>query len=288
MLQQQSNSVGNTEDLLGSCVRPSLRHFEDTEFLAHLCSLFDEIGIHYWLDQGTLLGVVRDGKLIESDHDLDVSSWSGFAEILAAKSRFEDTGVQVVPYPEQQAIHFFGQQNRYLDLTFYDNIDGNAVRYWSVARLGQVANVFRRLRGLLSVYSGNDDDWNRWMDDSRQRPRWKKLRCLFRWATAETLNCTRNACSKSLCDCLLSLVNRYLVLRLRVSVPSIHFADLAKVSFGGREYNIPAQCERYLELKYGSDWRTPRSQWIYWKDDKAIEKGSLVRIWRRFRPWAGQ
>ena len=29
--------------------------------------------INYWLDSGTLLGLVRDGKLIEGDNDIDIS-----------------------------------------------------------------------------------------------------------------------------------------------------------------------------------------------------------------------
>tara|TARA_B110000305_G_scaffold108588_1_gene122199 strand:+ start:8315 stop:8992 length:678 start_codon:yes stop_codon:yes gene_type:complete len=33
---------------------------------------FDEIGLFFWLEFGTLLGVVRDGKLIEHDTDIDV------------------------------------------------------------------------------------------------------------------------------------------------------------------------------------------------------------------------
>ena len=46
----------------------------------------DELGIKYWLDWGTLLGAVRDGKLIEWDHDMDLGtmddSWKKLVSIL--------------------------------------------------------------------------------------------------------------------------------------------------------------------------------------------------------------
>jgi len=31
----------------------------------------DEIGLFYWIEFGTLLGIIRDGKLIDHDTDLD-------------------------------------------------------------------------------------------------------------------------------------------------------------------------------------------------------------------------
>lgn len=43
-----------------------------TKLLRWLCSTFNTAQIHYFLDAGTLLGVIRDGALIPWDDDLDI------------------------------------------------------------------------------------------------------------------------------------------------------------------------------------------------------------------------
>src|SRR5690554_7592113 len=41
--------------------------------LKELDAIFRELGVEYWLSNGTLLGVYRDNKLIDSDANTDIS-----------------------------------------------------------------------------------------------------------------------------------------------------------------------------------------------------------------------
>jgi lipopolysaccharide cholinephosphotransferase len=41
--------------------------------LRNSCEILEELGIHYWLDFGTLLGLIRENKLIDWDKDMDLS-----------------------------------------------------------------------------------------------------------------------------------------------------------------------------------------------------------------------
>jgi lipopolysaccharide cholinephosphotransferase len=43
---------------------------------------FDEFGIDFWLNLGTLLGATRDGKIIDWDADIDLCMWSHDSEKL--------------------------------------------------------------------------------------------------------------------------------------------------------------------------------------------------------------
>lgn len=45
------------------------------EIITDMMAVSEEIGIPIWVDWGTLLGLYRDGKIIEHDYDLDVSTW---------------------------------------------------------------------------------------------------------------------------------------------------------------------------------------------------------------------
>jgi phosphorylcholine metabolism protein LicD len=45
------------------------------EQLIWIANLFNKYQINYWVDSGTLLGIMRDGNLIEGDKDIDISIW---------------------------------------------------------------------------------------------------------------------------------------------------------------------------------------------------------------------
>ena len=40
-----------------------------------IVKIFNNKNIFYWIGQGTLLGITRDNKLIEWDHDIDICLW---------------------------------------------------------------------------------------------------------------------------------------------------------------------------------------------------------------------
>lgn len=45
------------------------------ENLREIKDILDKNGVEFWLDSGTLLGAVRDGKIIEWDTDIDLGTW---------------------------------------------------------------------------------------------------------------------------------------------------------------------------------------------------------------------
>lgn len=40
-----------------------------------IANLFNKYNINYWLDSGTLLGIMRDGQIIKGDKDIDIGMW---------------------------------------------------------------------------------------------------------------------------------------------------------------------------------------------------------------------
>ena len=59
--------------------------------------ILDEAGVRYWLDQGTLLGAVRDKQIIPWDDDIDFSVMADErTKILEQIPRFVEKGFHVV------------------------------------------------------------------------------------------------------------------------------------------------------------------------------------------------
>jgi len=70
----------------------SMDHKEIVKSLKVLKRIFDKHGIFFWLEGGTLIGAVREGKIIPWDDDADITIWIEDAcKLIDARKDFEDT-----------------------------------------------------------------------------------------------------------------------------------------------------------------------------------------------------
>src|SRR5690554_5817072 len=51
------------------------KHTSQLEIVDCITKLFDKLGIPYWLDSGSLLGLYRDKSLLKWDDDVDLGMW---------------------------------------------------------------------------------------------------------------------------------------------------------------------------------------------------------------------
>lgn len=83
------------------------------EMLPYVSSMLETLGIKYWLDWGTLLGAVRNGKMIPWDFDIDVGIFhKDVKKLLAAEPQVRKDGFEFkVDRNSQYArkIRFFGK-----------------------------------------------------------------------------------------------------------------------------------------------------------------------------------
>ncbi len=52
-------------------------------------------------------------------------------------------------------------------------------------------------------------------------------------------------------------------------VPKHYYEKLGSTHLYDMEFRTPSSVEKYLALKYGDDWKKPKKEWIYWRDDGA-------------------
>jgi hypothetical protein len=91
--------------------------------------------IFFWLDQGSLLGAVRDRALIPWDSDIDLSSWKeSFDALCALQSTFEADGFYFEAHEYKDCVFLARGGGRTIEIAAYA-VDGDvAFRYNALPR----------------------------------------------------------------------------------------------------------------------------------------------------------
>lgn len=123
------------------------------EVLINASQLLDEIGVFHWLEFGTLLGVVRDGKLIKHDSDLDlgvfISDYNPKIKEAFVKAGFEyKHGFSIADNTAREET--FMLENVSVDLFYFTQSDDTMHCHI----FGLQKDKTRRIRQINTIYSG--------------------------------------------------------------------------------------------------------------------------------------
>ena len=115
------------------------------EIFTDTVRILKENGINFWLCQGTLLGIIRENRLIPWDRDIDFGVW--IKEVSKPKiiQIFVQNGFLHKPKPSgDDSLEFFGNANKRIEINFYRS-DGNiASSSWIIPG----KNIFRKFKWL--------------------------------------------------------------------------------------------------------------------------------------------
>jgi hypothetical protein len=229
----------------------------DRARLSLVAAGLDAAGVRWWVDHGTLLGLVREGRPLPWDDDLDVSfEHADLPRVVAAltlakaglAARVVRTGRGVKVLPHEPG-------GRVLDLAPYHRV-GDDVLEKAFVRVPQGDGGARRglrsvARGALVRAEAALSTFDRWV--------WSRRR----WSPAAT-------------RVLIAVVGWPAALRDRIGhhqpsrVPRSVFETLGSVLWDDLRLPAPADAESYLALRYGEDWRTPQVAWTWWDDDRTV------------------
>lgn len=233
--------------------------------LADVKEVFDRFNVRYWLDYGTLLGAVRDGRLIRWDVDIDLGMMTkDWEKIVSTFSELGKKGFRI--YFEEEvrkkvSLHRFGYP---VDISLYSN-KGD----WAVERF--ITRVFvSRSLAVLSGLLVLGDGW--------VQPKYEPMVKVIRECTLLFPSKVRKQLSN-----LLKVVRKITTPideEKLVAVPRGHFEKLDDGELCGMRFNIPSDVGGYLRIRYGHDWKTPKKEWNWIEEDGAVRtiKGRFAEL----------
>jgi len=227
--------------------------------LKEIKDIFDKAGITFWIDSGTLLGAVRNGKFIEWDEDIDLGTWyDNIAKIISVFSLFTEGGFQVGLNKR------LGQASVKKDVNIGVSLYRRTSDYAWVLLPAKNQKIEKLLRWFmyrlirLETYTETEEKRFYTKGELLLAPLPSKLRHFMGNMTWSTMN---------KCDCIIYWV-----------IPKCYFEKLSTIQFYGMEFNIPSNVERYLGYRYGSTWKTSNKKWKWFKDDGAINPNFKEKI----------
>lgn len=224
------------------------------KYLKQIKTILDKHNIEYWLDEGTLLGAVREKKFIEWDHDIDLSVWySDLEEVKAVFSEIEKLGIQPCYFDWKQHIKLSGKDCE-IDINLYHKKGKEATRIWHVHnKMGSIIDYI-----IWTIYL--------------KKPENRLFNIPF-CVTKTMVNYTNrlpNSLNKLFLKILLSTYKKIGYSSVQVAMPNKFFTNLTKLMFYDMEFNVPEETEDYLIYRYGKDWRIPKKDYIRHNDDCSV------------------
>lgn len=237
------------------------------ENLREVKEIFDRFGVRYWLDLGTLLGTVRDGKIIKWDHDIDLGTMEdSWEKIASALPEFGKKGFDIHFAKLKVNKNFFQKGITFhrfecpVTVHIYQAKGENVVWVWArstnLISLGLKTLYYLLLSQIPGVWS------ERVLVAKILKPFEKVLKCC--------ISLLPHRSRKPLSNAVWRAWRRSGDKLILMVVPKHYFEKLGTIKFYGMTFNIPSNVENYLEYKYGEDWRTPKREWDWQKEDGAV------------------
>lgn len=232
------------------CAEDNRKEKIDINF-SETISILNKHNIKYWICQGTLLGIIRDKKLIPWDHDIDIAVWSGtisknkIKEIMLSNN-FSLKKKYLI---EDDLLTFTKKGGREVDFNFYEITKEKgsnkkiAFVNWYIPK-----NFFCKLIEALSMANKYDGT----------------LKYLIRsfFIFQPLFNRLR-----------IFLINKKVFYRSAgYTQPMELLEEFKNVSFQDISLTVPKKAEEYLNYVYGNDWKTPKKKFNWIKDSPSTIK----------------
>jgi hypothetical protein len=231
---------------------------KDEKVFKDVCILLKQHNVNFWICHGTLLGIIRENRLLPWDHDIDFAVWDSEVSRELIISIFNNAGYQQeVVFGDMDCLHFYGK-NKKIDVSFYKIVNDIASIKWIAPSEGvimkacidcvQIMCMNYDIRKIELAIGG----FKRFVHISLL-----KISLIFK---------------SLLTDKIKRIIYNSMVGRLNYKGYSY---PIALMKFEDLQYNdfiipIPVNSKRCLEITYGKDWAVPKKDYVWYEDAKNL------------------
>jgi len=236
-------------------------------------TVLDKHKINFWLDCGALLGTIRNGRLIEWDHDIDLGAWcNDIDKITKALEEINKEKYRVKINEKARNIIIVDRVNGKdfcISIQLYEKKGEKAMKKWLI-------------HTQQALYNGNSTQKNQtgktrlwflfsyllWVFSS---PRYINEKPWFMSNIGhKTLIKIAFILPKKVRTKIYEFIEKVALKTgwtyIKIEVPLKYFQKLKTIDFYDIKIKVPSDPEGYLAYRYGNDWRTPKRKWIFYKD----------------------
>ena len=220
--------------------------------------------INYWVCHGTLLGIIRDNKLLSWDSDIDFAVWEDeyskedILKIFLSDNRFK----REIIIEEINSLHFLINEKR-VDINFYTRDKEKAYIKWTVLPAGS----FFKLNDFVLKFLANETSVGKIIKSSNG-----KLIEFVKLLIIIPIFFFRLLLPKFFKTKLIQDFYKKLDI-VGYSFP-IELMKFKVIKFLGTDIIVPVVPEDVLKYTYGNDWKIPKKNYVWEKDAKNLFRQS--------------
>lgn len=226
---------------------------EDDKVFLDVCQLLNRHNVNFWICHGTLLGIIRENRLLPWDHDMDFAVWDSENSKREIIDLFISNGYkQELVFGDVDCLHFYGE-NKKIDISFYKVNDGIASIKWIAPSESFFANFYLYCIQVIWEKSSKNIQFSS-----------SKVKKIMQFVLVRVLLVVKFFLSNSTKEYLYKKSIKYMN-HTGYSYP-FDLMEFKRIEYNNCLIQVPKDSEKCLEFTYGKYWRTPKKEYI-WHDE---------------------
>ena len=228
--------------------------------------------LHFWLNYGALLGMVREGRLLPWNNDVELGCWAHNTskdKIKAIVDQLNLAGYTCFYYSSFGTLSIKKGGRVEININFYWIVDEFAVRPHETACKYRENNFLASLFYWLAVFI--------FMYPNSIQPffRSRKIKDFTKIAVSRLFSSLRPQTRRRFFDKLIEWSEYWGGVFQQTAIPKMYFSGFTESKFYGSEMTFPNEPEKLLAFIYGEDWRMPKDNWSFYDETNKAHTGMI-------------